>query len=139
MPIVSACVVALKRSRLAVEGMIEYAEGHAGKALALFEQACRPARGTLMSNILLFALSWLSLVDGGNPSATQLVPAGQWVDETREGRHVRAMLHNKPYWAMSRRDHPVLLGTAGELVPHRVSDVGVPGQATYATHLPMPV
>lgn len=49
------------------------------------------------------------------------------------------MLHNKPYWAMSRRDHPVLLGTAGELVPHRVSDVGLPGQATYSTHLPMPV
>lgn len=92
-----------------------------------------------MSNILLFGLSWLSLVDGRNPSATQLVPAGQWVDETREGRHVRAMLHNKPYWAMSRRDHPVLVGTATELVPHRVSDVGSLGQASYATHLPMPV
>ena len=124
---------------LAVEGMIEYAEGHAGKALALLEQASRPARGTLMSNILLVGLSWLSLVDGGKPSPAQLLPAGQWVDETREGRYVRAMLLNKPYWVMSRRDQPVLLGTAGELSSHRVSDVGGLAQSSYATHLPMPV
>ena len=124
---------------LAVEGMIEYAEGNASKALILFEQACSLARGTLLCNILLFGLTWLALIDGRNPSPAQLLPAGQWVECTREGRHVRAMLHNKPYWAISRREHPVLLGTAAELLPHRVADVGSAGPSCYAHHLPMPV
>ncbi len=124
---------------LAVEGMIEYAEGNAGKALPLVEHACRLVRGTLMSNILLFGLTWLALVDGRNPSPAQLLPAGQWVEATREGRYVRSMLHNKPYWAISRRKHPVLLGTATELLPHRVTDVDGAGPTSYAQHLPMPV
>ena len=119
--------------------MIEYAEGNAGKALPLVEHACRLVRGTLMSNILLFGLTWLALVDGRNPSPAQLLPAGQWVEATREGRYVRSMLHNKPYWAISRRKHPVLLGTATELLPHRVTDVDGAGPTSYAQHLPMPV
>lgn len=124
---------------LAVEGMLEYAEGNAGKALPLLEHACRLARGTLVSNILLFGLTWLALIDGRNPSPAQLMPAGQWVEGTREGRYVRSTLHNKPYWAISRREHPVLLGTATELLPHRVTDVDIAGPSSYAQHLPMPV
>lgn len=124
---------------LAVEGMIEYAEGNASKALPLVEHACQLARGTLVSNILLFGSTWLELIDGRNPSPAQLQPAGQWVEGTREGRYVRSVLHNKPYWAISRRAHPVLLGTATELQPHRVADVGGSGPSSYAHHLPMPV
>lgn len=124
---------------LAVEGMLEYAEGNASKALALFEQAFRQARGTLMSNIILFGHTWLALIDGRNPSPVQLAPAGQWVEATREGRHLRNMLQNKPYWAIAQRQHPVLLGTAGRLITHRVSDVGDHCQSSYAHHLPLPV
>lgn len=124
---------------LAVEGMVEYAEGNASKALALFDQAVRLARGTLMSNIILFGHTWLALVDGRNPTPVQLAPAGQWVDATREGRHLRAMLLNKPYWALAQRQHPVLLGTAARLMTHRVADVGDQGQSNYAHYLPLPV
>ncbi len=124
---------------LAVEGMVEYAEGNASKALLLFEQACRLARGTLMSNILLFGHTWLALIDGRNPTPAQLAPAGQWVDATREGRHLRAMLLNKPYWAIAQRQHPVLLGTAARLMTHHVADVGDQGQSSYAHYLPLPV
>lgn len=124
---------------LAVEGMVEYAEGNAGKALLLFEQACRLARGTLMANILLFGHTWLALIDGRNPSPAQLAPAGQWVDSTREGRYLRAMLINKPYWAIAQRQPPVLLGTASRSVLHRVADVAEGGQTSYAHFLPLPV
>lgn len=124
---------------LAVEGMVEYAEGHPGKALGLFEQACGLARGTLMSNILLFGHTWLALIDGRNPSPAQLGPAGQWVEATREGRFVRGMLQNKPYWAMARRQLPVLLGTGVQSMEHGVCDVGEGGQVSYAHHLPLPV
>ncbi len=124
---------------LAVEGMVEYAEGNASKALLLFEQACRLARGSLMANILLFGHTWLALIDGRNPSPEQLAPAGQWVEATREGRHLRAMLLNKPYWAIAQRHHPVLLGTAAGLMHHRVTDVGEGGHSSYAHYLPLPV
>ena len=115
------------------------AEGNASKALLLFEQACRLARGTLMSNILLFGHTWLALIDGRNPSPAQLGPAGQWVEVTREGRFVRGMLQNKPYWAMARRQLPVLLGTGVQSMEHGVCDVGEGGQVSYAHHLPLPV
>ncbi|WP_159606034.1 winged helix-turn-helix domain-containing protein [Hydrogenophaga sp. PBL-H3] len=124
---------------LAVEGMIEYAEGNASKALMLFEQACRLARGTLMANILLFGHTWLALIDGRNPSPSQLAPAGQWVEATREGRHLRAMLLNKPYWAIAQRQPPVLLGTATRPTPHSVVHAGEGGPASYAHYLPLPV
>lgn len=130
---------AWQATALAVEGMVEYAEGNASKALLLFEQACRLARGTLMANILLFGHTWLALIDGRNPSPAQLAPAGQWVEATREGRHLRAMLLNKPYWAIAQRQHPVLLGTAARLMTHRVADVGESGHSSYAHYLPLPV
>lgn len=114
-------------------------EGDASKALALFDEAFRLARGTLMSNIILFGHTWLALVDGRNPTPVQLAPAGQWVEATREGRHLRAMLLNKPYWAIAQRQHPVLLGTAARLMTHRVADVGDHGQSSYSHYLPLPV
>jgi DNA-binding winged helix-turn-helix (wHTH) protein len=130
---------ARQATALAVEGMVEYAEGNAGKAMGLFEQACRLARGTLVSNILLFGHTWLALIDGRNPSPAQLGPAGQWVEATREGRFVRGMLQNKPYWAMARRQLPVVLGTGVQLIEHGVCDVGEGGHVSYAHHLPLPV
>lgn len=96
-----------------------------------------------MSNILLFGHTWLALIDGRNPSPAQLGPAGQWVEATREGRFVRGMLQNKPYWVMARRQLPVLLGkgTGTDVQPleHGVSDVGEGGQVSYVHHLPLPV
>ncbi|KRC11591.1 hypothetical protein ASE11_19495 [Hydrogenophaga sp. Root209] len=124
---------------LAVEGMVEYAEGNASKALLLLEQACRLARGSLMANILLFGHTWLALIDGRNPSPAQLAPAGQWVEATREGRHLRTMLLNKPYWAIAQRHHPVLLEAAARPMAHRVTDVGEGGHSSYAHYLPLPV
>jgi len=130
---------ARQATALAVEGMVEYAEGNASKALVLFEQSCRLARGTLTANILLFGQTWLALIDGRNPSPAQLAPAGQWVESTREGRFVRAMLLNKPYWAIAHRRLPVLLGTGARVAEHGVCDVGEGGHVSYAQHLPLPV
>ncbi|MFN7120900.1 MAG: winged helix-turn-helix domain-containing protein [Hydrogenophaga sp.] len=130
---------ARQATALAVEGMVEYAEGNASKAMGLFEQACRLARGSLISNILLIGHTWLALIDGRNPSPAQLGPAGQWVESTREGRFVRGMLLNKPYWAMARRQLPVVLGTGVRPLEHGVCDVGEGGHVSYVHHLPLPV
>lgn len=124
---------------LAVQGMLEYAEGNASKSLVLFEQACKLARGTFMANILLFGHAWLALIDGRNPSPAQLAPCGQWVAFTREGQYLRAMLLNKPYWAMAQRQPPVLLGTAERAMVHKVNDVGEGSHVSYVHHLPLPV
>ena len=81
----------------------------------------------------------MALIDGRNPTPAQLAPAGQWVEATREGRHLRTMLQNKPYWAIAQRQHPVLVGTAARLMTHRATDVGETGQSSYAHYLPLPV
>lgn len=124
---------------LAAQGMLDYAQGQADKALAHFEQTRRLGRDTVMANILLLGHTWLSLVDGRNPSLGHLAPAGQWVECTPEGRYLRSMLINKPYWAMARQQETARVGTATELLQHEVTDAqGIRGGA-YATHLPMPV
>lgn len=124
---------------LAAQGMLDYALGHADKALAHFEQTRRLCRDTVMANILLLGHTWLSLIDGRNPSLGHLAPAGQWVDCTLEGRYLRSMLINKPYWAMAQQREVARVGTATELLQHEVNDAqGIRG-GPYATHLPMPV
>ena len=124
---------------LAAQGMIEYAQGNAGKALAHFEQTRRLGRDTAMANILLFGHTWLTLIDGRNPSLGHLAPAGQWVECTREGRFLRSMLINKPYWALAQQREPARVGTATELPAHGVADAQDMRSGTYATHLPLPV
>ncbi len=124
---------------LAAQGMIDYAQGHTDKALAQFEQTRRLGRDTVMANILLFGHTWLNLVDGRNPSLGHLAPAGQWVECTLEGRYLRSMLINKPYWALAKQRAPARVGTATEMMSHEVADAqGIRG-GHYATHLPMPV
>ncbi len=119
--------------------MIDYAQGHTDKALAQFEQTRRLGRDTVMANSLLFGHTWLNLVDGRNPSLGHLAPAGQWVECTLEGRYLRSMLINKPYWALAQHREPARVGTATELMSHEVADAqGIRG-GNYATHLPMPV
>lgn len=124
---------------LAAQGMIEYAQGHAGKALAHFEQTRRLGRDTVMANILLFGHTWLTLIDGRNPSLGHLASAGQWVECTPEGRYMRSTLINKPCWALAQHREPARVGTATELLSHEVAQAqGIRG-GHYATHLPIPV
>lgn len=124
---------------LAAQGMLDYAQGNTGKALAHFEQTRRLARDTVMASILLLGHTWLTLIDGRNPSLGHLAPAGQWIECTLEGRYLRSMLIHKPYWALAQHRETARVGTANELLSHEVADAqGIRG-GHYATHLPMPV
>lgn len=124
---------------LAAQGMLEYAHGRSGEALACFEQSRRLGRDNIMVNLLLLGHTWLVLVDGRNPSLGHVASAGQWVECTPQGRYLRALLMNKPYWALTTQREPERVGTETDLLHHEVADAQGIDSSPYANHLPMPV
>lgn len=128
-----------RAASLAVQGMLAHHDGAEAQAMRLFEQAHELARHTLMAQVLLPGLVWLSLVNGRQPGAAQLASAGDWAELTPEGRHVQSVLQRQSQWGDALRQTALMLGTGTDHPVPMVSDAGDAALIRYTQCLPMPV
>lgn len=124
---------------LAVQGMLAHHDGAQAQAHRLFEQAHELARHTLMAQVLLPGLVWLSLVNGRQPGANPLAAAGDWAELTPEGRHVQAVVLRQSQWGDALQQTALMLGTGTDNPVPVVAEAGDAALIRYMQCLPLPV